>query len=192
MSLKNTANHYGAIAKFFHWTVALAVIGLLIVGFIMGNVQDKALKMQIYNVHKLIGLVVLGLMLLRLVWRLINVQPVYPAGVPNWERKAARGVHDLLYLALITMPISGWMMSAAAGRPPHLGRWLLAMPGIEINKGLAHYFNTLHGILAWIIAAALVVHLAAALKHHCLDKNEVLMRMLPFAKHPNKKNYGDT
>ncbi len=191
MTLKNTITRYGSIAKFFHWTVAFAVIGLLIVGFIMGNVQDKALKMQIYNVHKLIGLAVLVLMLLRLVWRLINVQPGYPAAVPKWERKAARGVHDLLYLALIVMPLSGWMMSTAAGRPPHLGSWLLAMPGIEVNKELAHYFNTLHGILAWIIPAVLIIHIAAAVKHHWFDKNEVLIRMLPFAKHPAEKNYSD-
>ena len=184
MSLKNTATSYGAIAKFFHWTVALAVIALLIVGFIMGTIQDKALKLQVYNLHKLIGLTVLLLMLLRLVWRFMNVQPGYPAAVPRWERKAARGVNDLLYLALILMPLSGWIMSTAVGHPPQLGSWLIAVPGIEINKTMANFFNTLHSILAWIIPGIIIIHLAAAIKHHWFDKNEVLIRMLPWVKNP--------
>lgn len=190
MSLKNTVTSYGSIAKFFHWTVAFTVIALLIVGFIMGNVQDKALKMQVYNLHKLIGLAVLVLMLLRLVWRLMNVQPGYPAAVPKWECKAARGVHDLLYLVLIVMPLSGWIMSTAAGHPPHLGSYSLAFPGVEVNKAVSYYCNTLHGILAWIIPAVIAIHVGAAVKHHWFDKNEVLLRMLPWAKNPAEKNPG--
>lgn len=182
MALKNTTTRYGSVAKFFHWIVALAVIALLIVGFLMGGIHDKALKMQVVNLHKLIGVAVLLLMLCRLGWRLVNVQPGYPTSTPAWERKAARGVHDLLYLALILMPLSGWIMSTAAGKAPHLGAWLLTLPGISQSKTLAHFCNNAHSVLAWIIITAVSVHLLAALKHHFIDKNNVLIRMLPWVK----------
>lgn len=186
MSLKNTDTSYGSVTKFLHWIVALSVIALLIVGFIMNDIQDKALKMQVYNLHKLIGLTVLILMLIRLGWRLLNIQPGYPASIPNWEKKAARGIHDLLYLALIVMPLSGWIMSTAAGHPPHLGAWLLNAPWVPASKEIAHFAATIHSIFAWVIPGVVILHIAAAVKHHIIDKNDVLIRMLPWVKVPNR------
>jgi len=182
MALKNTAEQYGSLSKFFHWTVAIMVVALLTVGFIMDDISDKALKMQVYNIHKLIGLSVLLLMIMRLLWRLNNVLPEYPPTVPKWARKAARATHDLLYLVLIIMPLSGWIMSSAAGHPPHLGSWSLGIPGLTANKTLAQYGNSLHYVLAWAIPSLILLHIGAALKHHFMDKDEVLLRMLPWAK----------
>jgi cytochrome b561 len=182
MSLKNTATSYGSTTKFFHWTVALCVIALLIVGFMMDDIQNKALKMQVYNLHKLLGLTVLILMLSRLVWRLLNIQPGYPASVPRWEQRAARSVHDLLYLTLIIMPLSGWIMSTAAGHPPYLGSYLIKAPFISVSQSTAQFFNNLHSAFAWIIPGLISIHIAAAIKHHLIDKNNVLLRMLPWVK----------
>lgn len=182
MALKNTPNSYGTVAKLLHWLVALSAIILLLVGFFMDDIVDKSLKSQIYNLHKLVGLTVLILMLLRLGWRLINFQPGYPASVPIWEQKLARASHDLLYLALIVMPLSGWIMSTAAGHPPQLGAWLIHLPGIPPDTTIKHYAATIHSISAWVIIVAVSLHIAAALKHHFIDKNNVLVRMLPWIK----------
>jgi cytochrome b561 len=182
MQLKNTTTSYGAITKLLHWTVAILVIALLTVGFLMGDISDKTLKMQVYNLHKLLGLGILLLMLSRLIWRLINIQPGYAATIPSWEKRAARAVHDVLYLCLIVMPLSGWIMSTATAHAPHIGSWVLNAPGMVGNQLAGHYAANLHRALAWGIPAFVLLHIVAALKHHFLDKNNVLLRMLPWVK----------
>ncbi len=182
MQLKNTTATYGAISKFLHWIVALLVVGLLIVGFVMGDIGDKHIRMQVYNIHKLLGLGVLLLMLLRVMWRIINIQPKYPATVPNWEQRAARAVHDVIYLCLIAMPLSGWIMSTASGHAPHIAGWTMNAPGLAESKELGYLGAKLHFWLAWAIPGVVLLHIAAAFKHHWYYKNEVLLRMLPGTK----------
>lgn len=179
MNMKNTLENYGSIAKLFHWIIALLVITLLTVGFIMGNLSEElAIRGSIYTVHKLLGLLVWGLMLFRLAWSLINPKPLLPKKAPRWEKWAVYFVHGSLYVVLLAMPLSGWIMSTAADHAPHLGSLSLPLPGIPISKTLAQNAGAAHEFLAWVLIALVIIHIVAALKHYWIDRDKVLQRML--------------
>lgn len=179
MTLKNTNQSYGSVAKFFHWLIALIVICLLIAGYFMGDIGDKALKFQVFNLHKLFGLLILSLVILRLLWRFANPIPTLPPSMALWERLLEKAVKFFLYLSLFVMPLSGWIFSTAAGHAPHIGNYLLAAPFVPKSKVLADQIFNIHATFAVIIIVLLCLHIAGALKHHLINKDNVLIRMLP-------------
>lgn len=178
MALKNTTTGYGSLTKSLHWLIFLFIVSLIPIGFFMGDIPVRSIKFQVYNLHKLFGLLVLLLMIVRLAWRWQNVSPQSPLGVPRWQQKLATCVHYLLYALLIAMPVSGWVMATAAGHYPHL--WSLQLPllGLSKNKLIATIAANIHQILAWTIIVTVSLHILAAIKHHFIDKNEVLTRIL--------------
>jgi cytochrome b561 len=173
---KDTKETYGSVAKFFHWMVFILVFCLILVGYFMEDV-GKAIQPTVYNLHKLTGLTVLLLMLCRLFWRSINRKPELE-GARAWERFLERSMHILLYLVLIAMPLSGWLMSVAAGRAPHLFNLMLTLP-ITASKPLAELCESIHGTLAIVIIVLVSLHVLAALYHHFVKKDNVLTRMMP-------------
>jgi cytochrome b561 len=173
----NTELSYGYMSKFFHWVVFALVLLMLSFSYFMDDIPDKMLKGVIINAHKLLGITVLILMTLRLIWTLANTKPIL-VFTRRWEYLARRVVHSLLYFTLILMPISGWVMSAAAGRPPRLGNIPLNLP-IMKNEWLSNTFFDVHSKLALIIIALVVGHVFAALYHHFIRKDNTLTRMLP-------------
>lgn len=179
MPLKNDEQHYGSVAKFFHWLIFVLMVGLFVIGFVMGELNGKPYQAAIYNVHKLIGLSVLLLALLRLMWALTGVKPLLPGKPKWWEIYAERFVHYLLYFLLFTMPLSGWIMSTAAGRTPHIFGINFAFPQMPFDKEVASFFANIHIVLAWTLLGTIAVHIFAAIKHHVIDKDNVLIRMLP-------------
>jgi len=182
MPLANTDNHYGAITKLFHWTIALLIIGMLILGHVMGNISDKPLRGELFGIHKSLGLLILAIMILRLLWRFGNKTPSLPSHLPRWQQRSARANHCLLYIAIILMPITGIVMSTTAGYPPSFfGLFTLAAPIVK-SKALAGLFSDVHITLSWIIVALLSLHILAALKHHFIHRDYVLTRMLPFGR----------
>jgi cytochrome b561 len=180
MTVGNATDQYGSMSKFFHWLIALLVIGMLIGGFCMGSISSDALRGQVYMMHKLTGITILLLMILRILWIMGTPKPGTLPSTPLWERIAERSVHGLLYLTLLAMPLSGWIMSTAAGKSPtFFNLFSLPLPGIPASEILAKTANSIHLTLAWIIAALVVIHIGAAIKHHWIDKDVVLKRMLP-------------
>lgn len=177
MGLKNTANSYGSVAKFLHWLIFILVFGMIVGGLCLDYVP-KDYKGVIYNLHKLTGLTILFLMLIRLVWKLVNVKPKLPADTTVWQRHAERVVHDLLYLLIICMPLAGWIGSSSAGKPPHIGDISLGLP-IPENEVLIDTMFTLHEYIAYAIIVMVSIHIFAALYHHYVKKDDVLKRMLP-------------
>ncbi len=178
MQIRNTQQTYGVIAKCLHWLVALLIIALLIVGTSINYISTDAIKFNVINIHKSFGLLVLALVIIRIVWRFSNKTPELPLTTPRWQRRAARLSHMLIYIAILLMPISGIIMSTAAGYPPRFfGLFTLQLP-IAVNKVTAQWFNQAHEILAWIILALVCIHILAALKHHFIDRDNVLKRML--------------
>jgi len=175
--LKNTRNDYGTIAKSFHWVIALLVIFMLIYGFTLEDFS-KANQPLAYNIHKLTGLLILVLMLLRSIWALMNVKPGLPIEVMRWQRVAEWTVHFLLYFTLIAMPLVGWIGASAGGRPPHIGTISLGLP-IPENKTVSESFFFIHNNLALIIIALVSIHTLAALYHHFIRHDDILRRMLP-------------
>lgn len=179
MAYRNTVISYGSVAKFLHWFIFILVSTLLIVGFVMDDIQGKALKGLVYNAHKLTGILVLGLMMFRIAWALTNKKPKLPDHTPTYEKVFAYSIHILLYVLLLLMPLSGWIMSCAAAKcPSFFGLFNLTLP-ILPNKALANLCGQIHQITAWTIISVLTIHVTAALKHHFLNKDHILKRMLP-------------
>jgi cytochrome b561 len=180
---------YDATAKSLHWLIALIVIGLLAVGLYMTRMAGPlTTKFELYQLHKSFGLTVLALMLLRVAWRATHAPPPLPAAMSKLERAAAHLAHLLLYTLLIALPVTGWLMvsSAAFVVPtklfgiipvPHLEA-LAKLPAAE-RKPYEELFKTLHWASAYALIGLVVVHVAAALRHRLVLKDDVLARMLP-------------
>jgi cytochrome b561 len=160
--LANTADDWGAPAKFFHWTVALLVVVQVGLGFAAALWRLSPLKLDLFVWHKSVGILILALMLARLVWRLANRAPALPPQTPAWERHAAHASHGLLYALAIALPLSGWVINSAAAVPFSVF-WLLPLPPIVAPD---------EGVV-------LAVHIGAALRHHLVKHDAVLLRMLP-------------
>lgn len=178
--LKNTPESYGCVAKALHWVIGLLVVVLLGVGLYMTDLERSPIKFQLYGMHKAFGAVVLGLMLFRLLWR-VAISPA-PGPVPThaaWERRLSRAVHYAFYVALIAMPLSGWALSSAAGYPVSMFG-LFSLPDlVGKNESLAEAMGEAHEILGNVLIALIILHVAGALKHHIVDKDGTLRRMLP-------------
>lgn len=176
MSLRNTPFAYGTVTKFFHWTIFLLVFFMLIFGFLLDDIP-KDYQGVAYNLHKLTGLTILLLMVLRLFWALVNPKPELD-NIKPWERYVERLVHQLLYVAIIVMPLAGWIGASSSGRGPHLGSLYLGLP-IPKDKALITTCFQLHGIFAFVIIGLVTLHVFAAFYHHLVRKDGVLLRMMP-------------
>lgn len=178
MRYRNTPETYGLVSKILHWLIAVMVLGMLIVGVSFNYLPENMVKMLI-PIHKSTGVTLLGLMVLRLLWRLTNPVPNLPTTMPRWQMITARAVHHLFYLLLIAMPITGIVMTLSGGHP--LRFWSFGdihLAFIPLDKSLSYLMFNWHDYLAWTIFALFVLHTAAALKHHFWDKDDVLRRML--------------
>jgi cytochrome b561 len=113
--LKNTLSSYGLITKLFHWFIGIAIVGLLVIGFIMVSMLPSVDKWQLYSMHKATGVLVLFLVSLRVLWRWINVKLELPADLPLWQKLASKFTHSLLYIFMFLMPVSGILMSRFGG-----------------------------------------------------------------------------
>jgi cytochrome b561 len=177
MTLRNTAVSYGSITKFFHWLVFVLLLIMFIVGYLLDDVP-KPYQGMVYNLHKLTGLTILFLMILRALWALSNPKPLLPMDTTWWEKAAERSVHILLYIFVMAMPMAGWIGSVAADRAPHIGNFKLTLP-IAPDKALSEAAFNLHGLFALIILGLVAIHVSAALYHHFIRKDNVLLRMMP-------------
>ncbi len=178
MSIRNTHTDYGSATRFLHTLIAALVLIMLALGVVMGYLP-KPLKGDVVGIHKLIGLCTLSVALLFVLWTLSSKKPGYPDGMKTWEKHLARTVQTAMYLLIILMPLSGWTMATAANKPPHIfGLYAFPMPFIPLSKPLAGFAKDSHTIMAWILFACIVLHTCGALKHHFIDKNNILKRML--------------
>lgn len=179
MIWRNTVERYGTVAQGFHWIVGLCVIGLLAMGLYMTSLDPTPAAFKLYALHKSVGIVVLALAVLRLVWKITNAHPRALPTHAAWERILARLTHVFLYFAIIGMPLSGWIMSSAKNFPVSVFGWFtlpnLVGPSEEIARAAAQF----HGLAAWALIAAIALHFAGALKHHVIDKDGTLRRMVP-------------
>ena len=177
MRLKNTQNAYGMLTKIFHWPTAFIILGLILVGLYMGSLPNGPDKFEIYALHKSFGILVLWLVGLRLLWRFLTKQPDHHQNHQLWERFLAKLARLLLYVAMIGMPLSGWLMSSAGEYPvPFFG---LQMPDlVGKNPDLAKLMHEVHEILSYVLIAAIGLHAVGALKHHFIDGDNTLVRMM--------------
>lgn len=175
--IRNTMTSYGSAAKFFHWLIFILLFCMITFGFFLEDVP-KDYQPVTYNIHKLTGLAILVLMLLRGIWALMNPKPVLPFGTPNWQRYAEHIVHFSLYALVIAMPLVGWIGSSAAGRPPHIGEFVF-MLSVQQSKALVEACFEAHEVIAFLIIFFVTIHVAAALYHYFIKNDGILERMLP-------------
>jgi cytochrome b561 len=169
---------YTGVAIALHWLLALMIVGSFSVGLYMHELPVSPTRLKLYNWHKWAGVTILSLSALRLLWRLANRPPAdLPA--PRWQQQAAHLTHGALYLLFFAVPLAGWAYSSAAGFPI-VWFGVLPLPDfVSPDKALAETLKEVHATLAWALAALVVLHVAAAMKHHFVDRDGLLSRMRP-------------
>lgn len=171
-------NHYNSLARFFHWAMALLVAAAVALALYMDDMPFSAEKFTLIQRHKSLGLTVLALVFARAAWRFTTPAPLLPAGMPRWQKLLAHATHAMLYVLMFAVPLSGYLMSDAAGYHP---TWfgvpvpVLMQPDAAIAKAL----NEVHEVAAWTLVALVVLHVGAALYHHFYVRDDTLRRMLP-------------
>jgi len=171
--------HYTPVAKALHWLIALLLFGLLALGFYMQDLPLSPQKLQLYAWHKWAGVTVFLLVLVRLAWRVTHRPPPLPEHMPRVMQLAAHAGHVLLYALMIAIPLSGWLMSSAKGFQTV---WFGVLPIPDLldkNRELGDLLQTVHLSLNLFFVVVLIGHIGAALKHHFIDRDDVLTRMLP-------------
>lgn len=176
--MMSPATRYSSVAIALHWLLALAIVGAFCVGLYMADLPFSPLRLKLYNWHKWAGVTILALSALRLLWRLTH-RPPADIPMPAWQTRAAHAMHGLLYLAFFAVPLLGWAYSSAAGFPI-VWFGVLPLPDfVPKDKALADTFKQLHQLAAYGLAALVLAHVAAALKHHFIDRDGLLARMWP-------------
>jgi cytochrome b561 len=177
--LRNDAVSWGAPAKLFHWVMAVLILAQIALGLMAASWRLSPVKLELFFWHKSTGILILALVALRLLWRLANPTPALPSGIAAWECAAARLSHLLLYVLMVALPITGWIVNSASNVPFRIF-WLIPLPAIVApDKPTADLVALVHGGLATVLALVLVAHIGAALRHHFVKCNTVLIRMLP-------------
>jgi cytochrome b561 len=182
MPNRSSPTRYGAVAQTFHWLIA----GLIVTQFVLAKMQEHLPigihKLALLARHKSVGMTILMLAVVRLLWRLKNPPPELPPGMAPLERTLARATHLAFYVLLFAMPITGWLMSSAKN---YSVSWfgLFTWPNlIGKNEAAFDFLRSTHDLLSDVLFVIAVLHILAALKHHFWNKDEVLLRMLPFVK----------
>lgn len=173
---------YNRTAIFLHWLVGLGILGTLGLGLYMVDLPFSPAKLQIYSWHKWAGMTLLFLAVVRLAWRLSHPAPALPDTMGPLTRLAAHAGHWLLYILMLAIPLSGWLMSSAQGFSVV---WFGVLPLPDLvakNLELGEWLNSIHLILNYTLIATLIGHIGAALHHHFIKKDTVMSRMLPLIK----------
>jgi cytochrome b561 len=185
MAWRNTRHRWGAVAQFLHWLI-VALIILQVTLASLADALPPAKKLAMLARHKSVGITILALALLRLTWRWLNPTPPLPATLKPYEHMLARFTHFMLYLLLFAMPLSGWMMSSARGFPVSWFGFFQLPDLVPKSKPLYEAMLTTHGVLALVLAGVVTLHVAGAVKHHFMLRDDVLRRMLPFSTPPRE------
>jgi cytochrome b561 len=175
MTILNTSARYGVVSQFLHW-LTVALVALLVIGGKAGDLEPREGGL-LYSLHTSVGLLVAMLVALRLGWRVVTPPPLAPAGQSRLATLIAHGLHALFYLLLLALPLSGWLAACEKGGTVSffglgtLPVWRAAWNG--------EVFEEMHEVLGNLLLVLVALHVLAALKHHFIDKDAVLSRMLP-------------
>lgn len=177
--MQTDIQRYTRTAQWLHWIMAVIIIAAWSLGVYMADLPRGPDKTALVQWHKAIGSTVIVLVAIRLAWRATHRPPSLPDAIPLWQQKAAHGLHWLLYALMFAQPLIGWAMSSARGFPVALGG-VVPLPALLMkDEVLAKSLTELHGVIGWVLAILVAGHIAMALKHHFIDRDTVLLRMLP-------------
>ncbi|MGH8140222.1 MAG: cytochrome b [Steroidobacteraceae bacterium] len=184
MSVRNTTARWGAVSQFLHWLIVALIITQVILANIAEDLPIGVKKLAMFARHKSVGITILGLAVIRLAWRGANPSPPLPTTLRPYERALARSTHAALYLLLFAMPLTGWMMTSARGFPVSWFNFFQLPDFVPKSKWLYDTMRETHHALAATLYAVVFLHVAAAMKHHFVLKDDVLRRMLPRTNKP--------
>jgi len=172
------ALRYTSTAIALHWLLALAIVATFGLGLYVDDLPISPQRIKLISWHKWAGITILALSALRLLWRLTH-RPPADLPMPAWQQRAAHAAHHALYVLFFAVPLAGWAYSSAAGFPI-VWFGVLPLPDLlPVDKALAQSIKPVHATLAWALAVLVVLHVAAALKHHFIDRDGLLDRMRP-------------
>ena len=180
----NTEQSWGTVAKALHWVMALLIFTMFVLGWVAVAYPLSPTKLDLFIWHKSIGLSLLGLVCVRLIWRVVNTTPMPPAAISSYEHTLARLGHATLYLLMILMPLSGYVINSTADFGFRFFGWVRVPNLIAPNKAWQETAETVHFVLFLAFVVVILIHIAAALRHHFVRNNNVLTRMLPSSSHP--------
>lgn len=169
--------HFAPLARLLHWLMALMILSMLFIG--AGMVASVSQRHEwLVNIHKPLGIAILLLVIVRLVVRFSTRTPPLPADLPSWQTLAAKLSHYLLYALMLLMPLIGWAMISAAGDPVMLGSSLQLPSILSANASTFALLRKTHAYLAYLFFLTILLHLAAALFHGWIRRDEVLGSMV--------------
>jgi cytochrome b561 len=181
MTFRNTTTAWGSVSKGLHWLIVLLIINQWVIASRAGALPNGIAKLETLAWHKSFGITILALAVIRLLWRWMNPTPELTSLTKPWERTLARISHGLLYGFLFAIPLTGWMMSSAKN---YSVSWfkLFQLPDLVApSESVFRLMHSLHEGLNLALVGVAALHIAGALKHHFIDRNDVLKRMLPFS-----------
>lgn len=176
--LTNSQSRYGLVSQSLHWLMAVLIVMQFTWAWRIQQLDLGRLRYELVNQHKSIGLTIFAFLMLRLFWRWFNPPPP-PVSMPRWQQKAMHWVHGLIYLLLLLLPPIGWAMSSAAG---FVVSWfdIVDLPAlVSQDDALKDRLRDIHALLAWSLAVLVSGHIAVALYHHFVLRDQTLRRMLP-------------
>jgi cytochrome b561 len=182
VTLMNTEERYGVISIVLHWSMALLLFALLLLGFYMVNLPDAGFdmrKIRLILLHKEIGIFAFLLAIVRVIWRSSNALPILNVSIPFWQKVAARFVHLVFYACMLGLPLTGWWMSSAKGIPVSFFGWFALPDILAYDENLFQLLVDIHRWLGFTMVALILLHAGAALRHHLILKDGTLRKMLP-------------
>ncbi len=176
--MKKINNQYTLLAIGLHWWIALLIFIAFPLGIYMHDLPFSPTKLKLFSWHKWLGVTVFLFVLVRIYWRLRHSPPALPDSIANWQKRITHIAHGLLYLLMVAIPLSGWLMSSAKGfQTVWFG--VLPLPDLlDKNKAIGDLLAIVHKTLNFSLLAIVILHVLAALKHHFIDKDAILRRML--------------
>jgi cytochrome b561 len=178
--IRNTTSSWGSVARAFHWIIGLTIIGMLAYGWWMNHIPARPDRFFYRSIHADIGYILLILMVLRILWRVSNPIPAFPADAPRWERIAAHAHHGLLYLITFVVIMLGWAHSGARVQGDYGSFFgLFHVPQFTSpDKAAQGFYEDWHIYCAYGLLALIVIHIGAAAWHHYIKRDRVAVRMV--------------
>ncbi|MEM7404541.1 MAG: cytochrome b [Pseudomonadota bacterium] len=174
---RSDSGNWGLAARGLHWLMAAAIVGMLVLGHVMVEYPMSVTKLKLYAWHKSIGVTILALLLIRMLWRVIDERPQLPDGMGRAARRLARLTHVLLYLLMLVVPLSGLLINTASGFPLNVFGLFKIPPLMASDEQWQLVGEWAHVIAGSVLAALVIGHVAAALHHHFVRRDDLLKRM---------------
>jgi cytochrome b561 len=179
MRLRSSIDRWGLVARILHWGMFLLFGVTVFIGFYMVDLPRGFAKYQVYSRHKSLGITLLVLAVMRWLWRLIDTAPGRPV-MPRWQSIMSSAMVAALYVVMLVIPLSGWLYNSAAGFPLQWFGYIHWPALLDANPSIKVIARQVHEAAVYIFMGLLLVHIAAACKHHWVDRDDIMRRMLPF------------